>query len=117
MEHDIETYPLDPELVVGISPDEHAALVRIASEILDQNAAGWLAAMSHGDGYYKSRFSDLYDHLKEFITKWDLVDEIRAGCVSAEDAQLYAGMLSHCLQRHVSVDDILDGGNSYITLI
>ena len=105
-------YPMNPDLVVGVAADEYSALMRIASELLDQDASEWLESLpaySSGRQSRRCRFGDLYDHLTGFILEFDIEDEMRAGCVSEEDAALYAGVLSHCLQYHVKTGDILNG--------
>ena len=106
------SYPIEPDLIVDLSDDEHAALARIAEEVLDDDASAWLKAMpaaEDGSPFRRCRFGDLYDYLTGFITRRGIEDEIRAGSVSEGDAALYAGVLSHCLQRHVRVDDVLSG--------
>lgn len=64
------------------------------------------------DGY-RVRFSDLADRLIGIVEDWNLGENVFAGDVSPEDAAVFAGVLSHVLQRHVKVESIVDGSIRY----
>ena len=105
-------YMMDPMMTVGVSGEERSALIRVAEAALDQETARWLAGLEpdemSSDGY-KARFGDLADRLIGIVEDWGLGENIIAGDVSPYDAAVFAGLLSHVLQRHVKVESIVDG--------
>ena len=105
-------YMMNPMTTVGVSGEERSALMRVAEAVLDQETARWLDGLERDERWsdgYRTRFGDLADRLIGIVENWGLGENVLAGDVSSEDAAVFAGVLSHVLQRHVKSTDIVDG--------
>lgn len=105
-------YQIEPDCIVGMGGEDRDVFARIARALGDCDALRWLDGLEpdkEWPGDFKCRFGDLADHLTGFVAEGNVASLIRSGDVSERDASILSAILSHCLQSHVKLSEIMDG--------